>query len=160
MWSSLNSNNNKGTYNEVLKCSGTRLCNVQWFVFLTPCTWAVTFLFLIRFERLLVCQMRQEEVFKFCLDTRNNRALALGPACPERLSVQSPNGLLYTSDDLRKCLGSECDWFKFFYFEKWRKNTQKLQTPPPPPPQKKNRKEKKNTASLFVGLLFRVEEEL
>jgi hypothetical protein len=34
--------------------------------------------------------MRQEEAFKFCLDTRNNEALPLDPACPERLSVRSP----------------------------------------------------------------------
>jgi hypothetical protein len=33
--------------------------------------------------------MRQEEGFKFCLDTRNNRALTLDLACPKRLSVQS-----------------------------------------------------------------------
>jgi hypothetical protein len=34
--------------------------------------------------------MRHEEAFKFCLDTRNNGALSLDPAYPERLSVRSP----------------------------------------------------------------------
>jgi hypothetical protein len=34
--------------------------------------------------------MCQEEVFKFCLDTRNNRTLPLDPACPEHLSLWSP----------------------------------------------------------------------
>jgi hypothetical protein len=33
--------------------------------------------------------MRQEEWFKFCFDTKNNRALPLNLACPEHLSVQS-----------------------------------------------------------------------
>jgi hypothetical protein len=33
--------------------------------------------------------MHQEEVFKLCLDTKNNKALPLDPACPERLSVRS-----------------------------------------------------------------------
>jgi hypothetical protein len=36
-----------------------------------------------------MCQMHQEEGFKFCLDTKNNGALPLDPACPERLSVRS-----------------------------------------------------------------------
>jgi hypothetical protein len=34
--------------------------------------------------------MREEEVFKFCLDIRNNRVLALDPACPKHLIVCSP----------------------------------------------------------------------
>jgi hypothetical protein len=38
--------------------------------------------------------MRQEKMFKFCLDTRNNGALPLDPACPERLSARSPAVLL------------------------------------------------------------------
>jgi hypothetical protein len=33
--------------------------------------------------------MHQEEGFKFCIDTKNNIALPLDPACPECLSVQS-----------------------------------------------------------------------
>jgi hypothetical protein len=37
--------------------------------------------------------MRQEEGFKFYLDIRNNRALPLDQACPERLSVWSLAGL-------------------------------------------------------------------
>jgi hypothetical protein len=39
--------------------------------------------------------MCQEKRFKFCLDTRNNEALPLDPACPEHLSVRSPTGLHY-----------------------------------------------------------------
>jgi len=39
--------------------------------------------------------MRQEDRFKFCLDTKNNRALPLDLACPERLSVQSLVDLPY-----------------------------------------------------------------
>jgi len=35
----------------------------------------VTFSFLIYFWQLLMCQMRQKERIKFCLDTRNNKAL-------------------------------------------------------------------------------------
>jgi hypothetical protein len=37
--------------------------------------------------------MPQKEGFKFCLNTRNNGALPLHPACPDRLSVWSPAGL-------------------------------------------------------------------
>jgi hypothetical protein len=36
-----------------------------------------------------------EEGFKFCLDTRNNRAFPLDPACPEHLNVRSLAGLPY-----------------------------------------------------------------
>jgi hypothetical protein len=43
------------------------------------------FSFKIRFPQLLVCHMHQEEGFKFCLDTRNNKTLPLDPACPEHL---------------------------------------------------------------------------
>jgi hypothetical protein len=50
----------------------------------------VTFSFFIRFRQLLVCQMRQEERFKFSLDTKHNGALPLDPACPEHLNAQSP----------------------------------------------------------------------
>jgi hypothetical protein len=39
--------------------------------------------------------MRQEEVFKFCLDTKNNGALPLDLACHERLSVHSLTVLPY-----------------------------------------------------------------
>jgi hypothetical protein len=41
------------------------------------------------FRQLLVCQMCQEEGFKFCLDTKKNRALPLDPAYPESLYVRS-----------------------------------------------------------------------
>jgi len=34
--------------------------------------------------------MRQQQGFKFCLDTKNNKALPLDLACPERLNVHSP----------------------------------------------------------------------
>jgi hypothetical protein len=34
-------------------------------------------------------EMPQEEVFKFCLETRNNDALPLDPACRESLRVHS-----------------------------------------------------------------------
>jgi hypothetical protein len=37
--------------------------------------------------------MRQEEGFKFCLNTRDNGALPLDLACPKRLSVRLPAGL-------------------------------------------------------------------
>jgi hypothetical protein len=40
--------------------------------------------------------MHQEERFKFCLHTRNNRALPFDPACPEHLSVLSLASLLYS----------------------------------------------------------------
>jgi hypothetical protein len=40
--------------------------------------------------------MRQEGRFKFCLDTKNNRALPLNPACLERSSVQSLADLPFT----------------------------------------------------------------
>ncbi len=46
---------------------------------------AVAFSLLIRFWQLLVCQMCQEEGFKFCLDNRNNGTLLLDPACPQAL---------------------------------------------------------------------------
>jgi len=59
---------------------------------------AITFSFLISFRQLLVSQMHQEERFKFCLDTRNNGALPLDPPCHERLNVQSPVSLFYTSE--------------------------------------------------------------
>jgi hypothetical protein len=32
-----------------------------------------------------MCQMHQKEEFKFCLDTRNNKALPLDPTSFERL---------------------------------------------------------------------------
>jgi hypothetical protein len=49
--------------------------------------------------------MHQEEGFKFCLDTKNNRALPLDPASPEHLSVRSPAGLPYVlSTNSRKTL--------------------------------------------------------
>jgi len=38
-----------------------------------------------------------EEGFKFCLDTRNNGALPLDPACLERLNVRSLANLPYCS---------------------------------------------------------------
>jgi hypothetical protein len=39
--------------------------------------------------------MHQEKGFKIGWDTKNNRALLLNLACPERLSVQSSASLLY-----------------------------------------------------------------
>jgi hypothetical protein len=39
--------------------------------------------------------MCQEEAFKFCLDTRNNKALLLDISCLERLNVQSIASLPY-----------------------------------------------------------------
>jgi len=53
----------------------------------------ITFSFLTHLPQLLVCQMRQEERVKFCLDTEDNRALPLDLGCPDCLSVQSPVGL-------------------------------------------------------------------
>jgi hypothetical protein len=53
---------------------------------------AITFSFLNCFRQLLMCQMRQEEGFKFCLDTNNIGALPLEPS-PECLSVWSPANL-------------------------------------------------------------------
>jgi hypothetical protein len=98
--SSLNSNSSRATYKEFFGCSKTGLCSVRWnFVFLSswpPLLWgAVTFSFLIFFTRVLVYQMCQEEGFKFCLNTRNNRTHPLDPACPNHLSVWSPAGLPY-----------------------------------------------------------------
>jgi hypothetical protein len=95
----MNSNNNATTYKAFFGCLETDFGSVQWFVFfefLTPLLWgAVTFSFLIFFQRLLVCHMHQKEGFKFCLDTKNNRTLPLDPACLEHLSVQSPASLPY-----------------------------------------------------------------
>ncbi len=95
--SSLNSNTNRTAYKEFFGCSITSLCSVWWFVFLScwpPLLWgAITFSFLIHFRQMLVCQMRQEEGLKFCLDTKNNGALPLDPACPKCLSAWSPAGL-------------------------------------------------------------------
>jgi hypothetical protein len=49
--------------------------------------------------------MHQEERFKFCFDTKNNRALPLDSACPEHLSVWSPANLPYVlSTNSRKTL--------------------------------------------------------
>jgi len=102
---SLNSGSNRTTYKEFFECLGTGLCNVWWFAFLSfrpSLFWgAVIFSFLICFWWLLVCQMYQEEGFKFCLDTRNNGALPLDWACPEHLSLWSPAGLPYRLDPMR-----------------------------------------------------------
>jgi hypothetical protein len=75
---------------------------VCFFDVLTPILEAgvVTFAFLIHFGRLLVCHMCQEEWFKFCWDTRNNKTLPLDLACPERLNVWSPASLPYKWSDL------------------------------------------------------------
>jgi hypothetical protein len=57
------------------------------FEFLTPLLWgAITFTFLIRFSRFLMLQMRQEEGFNICLDTKNKRALPLDLDFPKCLS--------------------------------------------------------------------------
>jgi hypothetical protein len=83
-----NLNTNRATYKEVSGCTGISFFSVWWFVFFSfwlPLLWrVVTFSFVILFGPFLVCQMSQEEEFKFCWDTRNNRALTL-----EWLSVQS-----------------------------------------------------------------------
>jgi hypothetical protein len=85
----LNSNSNKATYKEFFGCSEIGLCNVWWFVFISswpPLLWgAVIFSFLINFWRFLVCQMCQEEGFKFCLDTRNKRNPPFGSGLPWEL---------------------------------------------------------------------------
>jgi hypothetical protein len=47
--------------------------------------------------------MRQEKGFKFYLDTKNNGALPLDPACLECLSVRSSADLSYTGPKL--CAG-------------------------------------------------------
>jgi hypothetical protein len=52
------------------------------------------------FQGLLMCQICQEEGFKFCLDKKNNKAVPLDPACLECLSVQSPANLPYTGPKL------------------------------------------------------------
>ncbi len=71
------------THFEYLK---TSLCNNV----LDPLYFAnVTFSFLICFWQLLMCEMLQEERFKFCLAIENNGALPLDPARPDRLSVWS-----------------------------------------------------------------------
>lgn len=75
-------------------CLGNGLHNVQWFVFFEFLTLfilrVVTFSFLIHFLLLLMCQMHQEEVLKFCLNIKNNSTLPLDSACLKHLSVQSP----------------------------------------------------------------------
>jgi len=74
---------------------------VWWFDFLNswlPLLWGpVIFSFLIQFFEALVCQMRQEEWYKFCSVTRNKGTLPLDLACPECLNVQLPAGLPYTT---------------------------------------------------------------
>ncbi len=56
---------------------------------------SLTFSFPINFWWFWVHQKHQEEGFKFCLDTKNNKALPLDPACPECLSVCSLAVLSY-----------------------------------------------------------------
>ncbi len=51
-------------------------CSMVFFEFLTPFTLGDhNFLISNPFSRFLLCQMRQEEGFKFCLDTRINKTL-------------------------------------------------------------------------------------
>jgi hypothetical protein len=94
--SNFNSNNNKATYKEFLKCfwkpAFVMFGDLFFFLNFWPLLLCetVTFSFLIHFWQLLVYQMRQEEGFKFCFDTINNKALPLDPTCPEHLSVWSP----------------------------------------------------------------------
>jgi hypothetical protein len=91
LWTLITTQQHKKIFFE---CSEIGFGNVWWFVFLSSePSWVVTFSFLIYFQRLLVCHMRQKEGFKFCLDTRNNRAVPLDPAWPEHLNVQSPASL-------------------------------------------------------------------
>jgi hypothetical protein len=64
------------------------------FEFLTSFTFENhDFLIFNPFPQLLVCQMCQEEGFKFGLDTRKSGSLPLDPAYPESLYVRSPAGL-------------------------------------------------------------------
>ncbi len=52
-----------------------------------------------------------DTLFKFCLDTRNIRALPLDPACPERWSVRSPAALLRDPILEIAAVGSTSSWW-------------------------------------------------
>ncbi len=67
--SSLNSNSNKSNIQESFWMFGTTYVMFigLFFNFWPPLVWGVvTFSFLICFQRLLICQIHQEERFKFC----------------------------------------------------------------------------------------------
>ncbi len=69
---------------------------VCFFEFLTPFTLGGhNFLISNLFSMIVSVSNVPRGGFKFCLDTRNNGALPLDPACPECLSVWSPVGLPY-----------------------------------------------------------------
>jgi hypothetical protein len=72
------------------------------------------FSFLICFQQLLVCRMCEEEGFKFCLDTRNNRALPLDLACPDSFKclVTSPSTLKATTKCFTVCKDPLVSFFR------------------------------------------------
>ncbi len=84
---SLNSNSN------MFCVFGNWLCSVLWFVFfefLTPytlggCNFLISNPSLMNFS----ASSASKKVFKFCWDTKNNKAFPLDLACPERLNVRS-----------------------------------------------------------------------
>ncbi len=77
----------KNIYKEFFRCSVTDLCNeclvVCFFEFLTPFTLgAITFSILIHFWQLSVCQMQQEEGFKFWFRRQKQWSAPLGSGLP------------------------------------------------------------------------------
>jgi hypothetical protein len=90
----LNSDSNRATYKDFFECSEISLCIVVFcgffFEFLTLYTLGGhNFIIFNLFFTMLLCQMCQEEGFRLCWDTKNNRTLPLDLACPECLIVQS-----------------------------------------------------------------------
>jgi hypothetical protein len=79
-------------------CSGTGFvvfCGLCFFQFLTPSTLRVgSFLISNPFLKNFSGLDAPRGEIQVVLDTRNNGALPLDPACPERLSVRSPAVLL------------------------------------------------------------------
>jgi hypothetical protein len=67
--------------------------------------------------------MHQEEGFKFCLDTKNNKAFPFNPACLEHLNVWSPSNLPYLS----KIIVPTSEWEIFIL--KTKKRTQLFEIP-------------------------------
>jgi hypothetical protein len=83
--SSLNSNSNRAPYKEVFGCLKTDFVTIGG-LFKNPLYFLNSNPFLTIFN---ASDASIGEGFKFCLDIRNNRALPLDPAWPERLSVGS-----------------------------------------------------------------------
>jgi hypothetical protein len=82
-WSS-----HKETYKELFGCSEidfVMLVGLFFWILTLITLGVITFTILIHFWWFWVCQMLQQEGFKFCLDTRNNKALPLDLVCPEHL---------------------------------------------------------------------------